>query len=90
MAFEGMDVDEVTVIWNQMSGLLTQLDQICTTMPGLVNQLENAWKGPDAQMFASQWPGHQSALAQAATGLRDMVTHTHTNLQAQISASDQY
>ncbi len=90
MAFEGMDVDEVTNIWNQMSGLLQQLEQVCNTMPGLVNQLEGAWKGPDAQVFASQWPSHQTQLTAAASGLRDMVTHTHTNLQAQISASNQY
>jgi uncharacterized protein YukE len=90
MAFEGMDVDEVTSIWNQMNNLLSQLDQVCTTMPGLVSQLEGAWKGPDAQMFASQWPGHQTQLTTAAAGLRDMVTHTHVNLQQQISASNSY
>ena len=90
MAFEGMDVDEVTSICNQMNGLLSQLEQVCTTMPGLVHQLEGAWKGHDAQMFASQWPGHQTQLTAAASGLREMVTHTHNNLQAQISASNSF
>jgi uncharacterized protein YukE len=90
MAFEGMDVDEVTSICNQMNGLLSRLEQVCTTMPGLVSQLEGAWKGQDASMFASQWPGHQSQLTAAASGLRDMVTHTHNNLQQQISASTTY
>jgi uncharacterized protein YukE len=90
MAFEGMDVDAVTTICHQMNGLLQELDQVCNTMPGLVNQLEGSWKGPDAQMFASQWPGHQSMLQAAATGLRDMVTHTQMNLQQQVSASDTY
>jgi uncharacterized protein YukE len=92
MAFEGMDVDEVTIICNQMNGLLSQLEQVCNSMPGLVSQLENSWKGPDAQVFASQWPGHQTQLTAAATGLRDMVTHTHNNLlqQQQASASSSF
>jgi uncharacterized protein YukE len=90
MAFEGMDVDEVTSICSQMTGLLSQLDQVCSSMPPLVSQLEGAWRGPDAQMFVSQWPGHQSQLAAAAAGLRDMVTHTHNNLVQQQQASNSY
>jgi uncharacterized protein YukE len=88
--FEGMDVEAVSTTSQQMNSLLQQLEQICNTMPGLVSQLESAWKGPDAQMFASQWPGHQSMLQAAATGLRDMVTHTQMNLQQQKEASNTF
>jgi uncharacterized protein YukE len=90
MAFEGMDVDEVTSVINQMSGMHAQLEQVCHTMPGLVGRLEGAWKGQDAQTFSSQWPGHQAQLAAAAGALQDMVHHTQANLQQQKQASDTY
>jgi len=90
MAFEGMDVEQVTSIHQQMSGLSQQLQGIVTTMPNLVNQLEGAWRGPDAQMFASQWPTYQSQLQSALHSLEEMCQHTWANLQQQETASNTY
>ena len=57
MAFEGMDVDAVHTVYNQMNGLCQQLQSIVTSMPGLVSHLEGAWKGPDAQLLIRSLSG---------------------------------
>jgi uncharacterized protein YukE len=90
MAFEGMDVEHVTVIYQQMSGLSQQLQSIVSTMPNLVSQLEGAWQGPDARMFASQWPTYQGQLQGALHALEEMCQHTYANLQQQETASNTY
>jgi uncharacterized protein YukE len=90
MAFEGMDVDQVSNVYHQMTSLSQQLQTIATSMPRLVSELEGAWKGPDAQQFAAQWPTHQAQLQNALTGLQEMCTHTQSNLQQQQQASNTY
>lgn len=90
MAFEGMDVDAVTGIYNQMNGLSQQLQSLVTSMPNLVSQLEGAWKGPDAQQFAAQWPSHQAQLQNALNSIQDICHHTLANLQQQEQASGSY
>lgn len=90
MALEGMDVDAVTGIAHQMTGLCSQLEQVNSTMMNLVQQLEGAWQGPDAQQFAAQWPSHQSQLQMALTGLQGLTTHVQANLSQQEQASTTY
>lgn len=90
MAFEGMDVDAVGHIYSQMNSLCQQLQSIVTSMPTLVSSLEGAWKGPDAQQFAAQWPTHQAQLQNALTGLQDICHHTMANLQQQQQTSSNY
>ena len=90
MAFEGMDVEVVTGIYTHMNNLAQQLQSIVSAMPALVNNLEGAWKGPDAQQFAAQWPTHQAQLQNALTGLQDICTHTQANLQQQQQTSSNY
>jgi uncharacterized protein YukE len=87
MAFEGMDVDAVSTIYNHMNGLSQQLQSIVASMPGLVSQLEGAWKGPDAQQFAAQWPTHQAQLQNALAGIQEICHHTLANLQQQQQTS---
>ncbi len=90
MAFEGMDVDQVSSVYQQMTSLSHQLQSIATSMPRLVSELENAWSGPDAKQFAAQWPTHQAQLQNALSGLQEMCTHTQSNLQQQQQASNTY
>jgi uncharacterized protein YukE len=90
MAFEGMDVDAVGTIYHQMTSLCQQLESVVTSMPGLVSNLEGAWKGPDAQQFAAQWPSHQAQLQNALTGLQEIVAHTQANLAQQEQTSSNY
>jgi len=90
MAFEGMDVDAVSTTYNQMNGLCQQLQSIVTSMPSLVTQLEGAWKGPDAQQFAAQWPTHQAQLQNALNGIQEICHHTLANLQQQQQTSSNY
>jgi uncharacterized protein YukE len=90
MAFEGMDVDAVSGIYHQMTSLSQQLQSIVTSMPSLVNNLECAWKGPDAQQFAAQWPTHQAHLQNALIGLEEICAHTQANLQQQEQTSSNY
>jgi uncharacterized protein YukE len=85
-----MDVEAVQGIYNQMHGLCQQLQTIVTSTPGLVNQLEGAWKGPDAQQFASQWPTHQAQLQNALNGIQDICHHTLANLQQQQQTSGNF
>jgi len=88
MAFEGMDVDQVSTVYSQMNGLCQQLQSIVTSMPSLVSHLEGAWKGPDAQQFAAQWPTHQAQLQNALTGIQEICHHTLANLQQQEQTSN--
>jgi uncharacterized protein YukE len=90
MAFEGMDVDQVTQVLQHMTSLQQQLQSVVSAMPGVVSSLEGAWKGPDAQRFAAEWPSHQSQLNGALAGLETMVHHTQANLHEQVSASQNY
>jgi len=90
MAFEGMDVEVVGGIYSQMNNLCQQLQSIVTSMPSLVSNLEGAWKGPDAQQFAAQWPAHQAQLQNSLTALQEICTHTHANLIQQQQASSNY
>ena len=90
MAVEGMAVAAVNGIYHQMTGLCQQLQGIATSMPHLVSQLEGAWKGQDAQQFASQWPTHQAQLQNALNGLQEICTHTQANLQQQQQTSSSY
>lgn len=90
MAFEGMDVDAVSTIYNHMNGLSQQLQSVVAAMPGLVSQLEGAWKGPDAQQFAAQWPTHQAQLQNALTGIQEICHHTLANLQQQEQTSNNF
>lgn len=90
MAFEGMDVDQVSQVLQHLTGLQQQLQGVVSAMPGVVSQLEGAWKGPDAQRFAAEWPSHQSQLHSALAGLETMVHHTQANLHEQQTASQNY
>jgi uncharacterized protein YukE len=90
MAFEGMDVDQVSSVYQQMTNLSHQLQSIAASMPRLVSELESAWQGPDAKQFAAQWPTHQAQLQNALTGIQEMCTHTQSNLQQQQQASNTY
>jgi uncharacterized protein YukE len=90
MAFEGMDVEVVSGIYTQMNNLCQQLQSVVTSMPSLVNNLEGAWKGPDAQQFAAQWPTHQAQLQNALNGLHEICAHTQANLQQQQQTSSNF
>ena len=90
MAFEGMDVDAVGAIYHQMTSLAQQLESIVSSMPGLVSNLEGAWKGPDAQQFAAQWPSHQAQLQNALAGIQEICAHTQANLVQQQQTSSNY
>jgi len=55
-----------------------------------VSHLEGAWKGPDAQQFAAQWPTHQAQLQNALHGIQEICHHTMANLQQQQQTSSNY
>jgi WXG100 family type VII secretion target len=90
MAFEGMDVDQVTSILTRLHSLDTQLTSVIQGMNQEISALESAWQGPDAKQFAAQWPSHQTALTQAANALQDIITHTQANLSQQQQTSGSY
>lgn len=87
MAMEGMDVEVVTGLHTQMSGLSQQLESIVTTMPGVVHNLEAHWLGADASRFVSEWPTYQSQLQNALHALQEITQTTYVNLQQQQQAS---
>lgn len=87
MAMEGMDVEVVTGLHTQMSSLSQQLESIVTTMPGVVNHLEAAWRGADASRFVSEWPTYQGQLQNALHALQAITQTTFVNLQQQEQAS---
>lgn len=90
MAFEGMDVDAVTSIYQQMHGMGQQLQTIITNMQQVVTNLEQAWQGPDSRQFASQWPSHQAQLQSALQSIEEMAAHTLANLNQQEQTSQSF
>lgn len=87
MAFEGMDVDEVGRLHQQMIQLAQQLENVINAMPGVLGSLGEAWKGPDSAQFQGQWPTHHAQLLAAHAGMTEMATVTNSNLQQQIQTS---
>lgn len=90
MAFEGMDVEAVTGVLARLHSLESQLSSVIQGMSAEVSNLESAWRGPDAQQFAAQWPTHQAALTTASHALQDIITHTQANLHQQQQTSGSY
>jgi uncharacterized protein YukE len=89
MAFEGMDTDLAT---SQASQLQSQgvdaLQQLISSVGGLVSQIEGNWKGPDASNFQNEWTSQlQSQLNNVHNALSSFHTTFTSNINQQISAS---
>lgn len=89
MAFEGMDTDLAGV---QLSTLQTQgvdvVQNAITQLNGLIGQIADNWKGPDATNFHHEW---QSNLSSQLNNVHQALIQFHTtfnhNIQQQIQAS---
>lgn len=87
--FEGMDVDQVSSIANQLSAQGDAIDHVITTISGLVNGLPGVWKGKDATEFEGWWNNqHRPALTQASQAVHGLATSARNNVAAQQNASN--
>ena len=90
MAFEGMDVEQVSSALSTIGNAVNELESLIGSTNNAYQLLEQSWTGPDATQFHNQWPSFANALNQAHGGLQQLHQHLQSNLQAQQSASNQY
>lgn len=89
MALEGMDVDQVIGLSNQLKHQGDQINNVISAINGLVSQLEANWHGKDATEFASWWNSqHRPALQKASEAVHGLGQAAYNNAQAQINASN--
>lgn len=89
MAFEGMDVDQVTTIGNQLKAQGDAIDHTINTINGLVSQLPSIWHGKDASEFESWWTTqHRPALTQASQAVHGLGQSALNNASAQAGVSN--
>jgi uncharacterized protein YukE len=89
MAFEGMDVAQVTNVGNQLRHQGDQIDQIVSAINGLVGQLPGIWHGKDATEFEGWWTQqHRPALQAASAAIHGLGQSALNNASAQQSVSN--
>jgi uncharacterized protein YukE len=86
--FYGMDTAQVSSLANQLNQQASAIESVASTINGLVSQMSEAWRGPDATQFSSEWTGTlKGALTNvqnAITGFANLATQ---NVQQQEQAS---
>jgi uncharacterized protein YukE len=88
MSFEGMDVDRLQGLAKQIDSDAQALDNLVTTLTGVVGTLTLLWNGPVAATFEQDWQSkNRPALLSAYNTLRDLHTHLVSNISQQTSAS---
>lgn len=88
MAFEGMDVDQVNSIGNQLKSQGDAIDQVISAINGLVGQLPGIWQGKDATEFESWWnTQHKPALHNASVAIHGLGQSALNNASDQAGVS---
>jgi uncharacterized protein YukE len=89
MAFEGMDVDQVTHVGNQLKQQSDQIDHVISTINGLIHGLNGIWHGKDAVEFEGWWNNqHMPALKNASAAIHGLGQSALNNASDQASASN--
>ncbi len=89
MAFEGMDVDQVTHIGNQLKVQGDQIDHVIGTINGLVQSLSGIWQGRDATEFENWWHNqHRPGLQAASAAIHGLGQSALNNASAQTQVSN--
>ncbi len=88
MSFEGMDVDQLQGLAKQIDSDAQALDNLVTTLTGVVGTLNLLWNGPVAATFEQDWQSkNRPALLAACNTLTALHTHLVNNISQQTSAS---
>jgi uncharacterized protein YukE len=89
MALVGMDTDLATTQAQQLSTQgVDAIQNLISTLEGLVGQISANWKGTDASNFHNEWSStHRAQLQQVHTALSDFHTTFTRNIQEQIHTS---
>lgn len=88
MAFEGMDVEVVSSLGNQLRHQESAIHSIVSAIDGIVNQMEGSWKGHDATEFQNWWQSqHKPALMNAASAVGGLGQSALNNASAQQQVS---
>ena len=85
--FYGADVDKLRALAKQFDSAAERLEQVSSTLTSSVNQTQ-AWQGPDAAGFRSDWNGtHTAQLRSAVSALRTGSSDLAKNAEEQNTAS---
>ncbi|GAB3115484.1 hypothetical protein GCM10027055_23430 [Janibacter alkaliphilus] len=84
----GQDPERVDAVGEALGVLAERVDGVSQTGRAGVVVLADAWGGPDAERFAGEWSGAESALASAAQVLRETGRIARTQAADQRSASE--
>ncbi len=90
MPREGMDVEAVTSLSNQLGAITnSQFPSLVSDIDRLFGQIQSSWHGPDADQFVSTWSGtDKPALANVQHSLGAALADMNKNLADQQQASD--
>jgi uncharacterized protein YukE len=89
MAFEGMDVDQVTRIGHQLNAQGDQIDHVINAINGMVQSLAGVWHGKDATEFESWWNNqHRPGLQAASHAIHGLGQSALNNAAAQTQVSN--
>lgn len=88
MSLEGMDVDEMRGLAQQLGTDLDTLNRLLATVSGLVGRLPSLWQGPAASAFEADWQSrYRPGLLGAVSTLTALHAHLVSNISQQQSAS---
>ena len=88
MSFEGMDVDQLQGLAKQIDSDAQALDNLVTSLTGVVGTITLLWNGPVAATFEQDWRSkNRPALLAAYNTLTALHTHLVNNINQQTSAS---
>lgn len=68
---EGMDVERVRSIAQQMIGLSTKVDDVRSSGQGQVARLKGVWAGPDLEQFEDRWHNVLPRVHDAGQAMRE-------------------
>lgn len=84
MGLEGMDVDRIREIAQQLDGQAERLQGFVTVIDGLIQETIGTWNGNDAETFISWWHNqHRPAILRVHETLRGMADSARNNASEQ-------
>jgi WXG100 family type VII secretion target len=87
-SFKGMTPEVVQTQANHLENLAGEIQKLIHKLETETQRLQDAWRGPDAKRFQSQWEGeHKASLQHAKKLIEEMAQTAKAEVKQQISTS---
>lgn len=85
---EGMDVDAIRGMATQLDNQANSINSVINAIEGIINQMGESWRGPDATQFQGWWEQqHRPALHAAEAAISGLATSARNNAAQQEATS---